>query len=92
MPNKKIHDDGFLDELPEFGGYGSGGPDPLLVKFADELKANRGRWKAYPRKLTRSSVPTVGQNIRRGAMGAFPKGEFEASSRAGVLYVRAVPK
>jgi hypothetical protein len=78
--------------LPK-GEKGGKGPDPLLAAFAEALRGNPGQWAVWPKDLA-SKTPqhrsSIAGKIRQGNYAGFPKGEFEATSRAGAVYVRYI--
>jgi hypothetical protein len=80
----------FVDDLPPLPSVAGKAVSAALVRFADDLRANPGRWACYPNPLTKRSAATIAQNIKRGKAPAFRDGTFEAAIREGVLYVRAV--
>lgn len=81
----------FVDELPSRRGPGV--TDPILVEFAEALRANPGRWAKYPVELSRGSRAAVSSTITRNA-GTCPKpfrgGGFQSRIVTGVVYVRYV--
>lgn len=76
----------------------NGGPraNQQLLDFANELRANPGRWALYPTvPSSDSATSSNAANIRRGTLAAFrPPGAFEAVARTagGIrqIYVRYV--
>lgn len=78
-------------QLPKGGASGhvhGNQPDPLLVEFADCLRANIGLWAAWP-KVTRNWRKTS-WIIVSGTSAAFRSGTFETTIRAHQIYVRCV--
>lgn len=62
------------------------GPDKELSAFFDALRARPGEWARWPRSTGRHTAAAINAGRYRMA----PRGEFEATCRAGVIYVRAV--
>jgi hypothetical protein len=81
----------FMDELPMKRSNKS--PDPLIVEFAKALKAHLKQWAKFPKALSKSSAQSYASAINHAippAPVALRDGSFEATCRAGVLYVRAI--
>ncbi|NKZ63036.1 hypothetical protein GTG23_02635 [Rhodococcus hoagii] len=79
----------FLDELPARSVKGNNaGRPPKWKWFADELRAHPGRWAKFPDQDGVKGGRTF--QINSGRLAGFTAGEFEASVRQGVLYVRFV--
>jgi hypothetical protein len=76
----------FVETLPDRRGGGRH-PDPALVQFAADVRANPDRWALYPNTIGPRSGSALVRYISSG-QGAFSGGGFEAAVRAGVLYVR----
>ncbi len=74
----------WLAELPSAAPWLS---DPLIVAFAGELRAHPNLWAPWPKQ--ERDLHLRGASVRKGNT-VFPKGDFEAATRAGVLYVRYV--
>lgn len=81
----------FVDELPPRRGRNA--TDPILVEFAEALRANPGRWAKYPVQPSRVSRASVSSAITRNT-GTCPKpfrgGGFQSRIVTGVVYVRYV--
>lgn len=81
----------FVDELPSRRGRNA--TDPILVEFAEALRAHSDRWAKYPVELSRASRASVSSAITRDS-GTCPKpfrgGGFESRIVSGVVYVRYV--
>lgn len=61
--------------------------------FAEALREHPGRWARLPgERLSASSAQGTAQNIRRGTMATFPKGEYEAVVDGTKVYVRFAEK
>lgn len=66
----------FLDSLPTLVRAGSARkPDPQVVEFLSAVKANPGKWAAWP--LPRKTKPIIPEGYEG----------FEVASREGVFYV-----
>lgn len=80
----------FVDELPSRRGPGA--TDPILVEFAEALRANPGRWAKYPVELAPTSRSTVSSSITTNANcpKPFRGGGFQSRIVTGVMYVRYV--
>ena len=91
---KKSTEFEFVDELPSKSDNGRI-PHPVYVEFASALRDNPGQWAKWPRPIAYNGIGTTAWRINHGVKGAPPSlitGEFEAATRAGVLYVRFVGK
>ena len=80
----------FMEELP---GKLRRSADPVLVRFAEALRANPGVWAKYPNSLTTASRGNMAFLIKNGRDNApvpFRNKGFEATNRGGTLYVRWV--
>jgi hypothetical protein len=72
----------FLDELPP--SLSGRKRDPVLVEFADALRANPGKWAPYPKPIKNGGNHAVQIN-----MGRYPTLGigFRAVCRQGTCYV-----
>jgi hypothetical protein len=85
----------FVDDLPRRSGGDNGGgrpPDPLVVEFAQALRATPGQWAKWPKSNSAyNSLRTMASAITRDVHPcpvALRGGCFEAKTRGGVMYVR----
>lgn len=84
----------FLKELPAAARLRTTATSHEVQEFADALRANPGRWAAYPwsGELTPKSRRSRACDINAGRVTA-PRAMrcgFEAAVRDGVLYIRYV--
>ena len=62
------------------------------VKFAQALRDNPGRWAVAPGERTEASAKGFRQNVLRGEVKGFTKGEpWEAAVEGGKVWVRFNP-
>jgi hypothetical protein len=85
----------FVDDIPEERSGGSNGgrrPDPLVVEFAQALRATPRQWAKWPKSNSAyNSLRTMASAITRDVHPcpvALRGGCFEAKTRGGVMYVR----
>lgn len=79
----------FVDELPQDGYKQGARPNPVLVKFADALRANPGKWAKWPLEAkTKSALNSIVWQINKGHRRLWSDLDFEARQIDGVLYVR----
>lgn len=62
----------------------------LYSAVAEQLRSRPGVWAKLPGERTKGTAAGLAQNIRRGAMKDFPKGQFEAVHDDTQVYVRFV--
>lgn len=61
------------------------------TEFAQALRAQPGKWAIMPgARTTEGSAKNMAQNVLRGKMRDFPKGEFETAVDGAKVYVRHV--
>lgn len=61
------------------------------TEFAAALREHPGRWGVLPgERKTSESAKNTAQNVRRGVMKDFPKGQFETAVDHTKVYVRFV--
>lgn len=78
----------FVDHLPPTNAPWDTHSRRVVERFAEELRANPGRWAVYPRTtVTGTAARALVSRINRGRVAAFAKG-FAAVHRGGVVYVR----
>lgn len=75
----------FFHKLPE-----PPKPPTLLELFAESLHDRPRVWGKWPNPLAPASVKSIPSAVNRGIYPMFPRGEFEAVRRDGVVYVRYV--
>jgi hypothetical protein len=75
----------FFHKLPE-----PPKPPTVLELFAESLRDRPRVWGKWPNALKPSSVKSIPSLVNRGGYGTFPRGEFEAVGRDGVVYVRYI--
>ncbi|MGY2036587.1 hypothetical protein ACW9HF_14995 [Nocardia gipuzkoensis] len=73
----------FFHKLPE-----PPKPPTLLELFAESLRDRPRVWGKWPKPLKPNSVKSIPSSVNRGMYPVFPRGEFEATRRDGVVYVR----
>ncbi|WP_306365498.1 hypothetical protein [Nocardia sp. CC227C] len=61
-----------------------------IADFAAALRERPGVWAQWPTPISALSAKTYTSKIHRGVIPAFRRGEFQARSAAGVLYVRYI--
>lgn len=81
----------WIDELPARPNNlsGSTGRPVKYTRFAAALQAKPGKWALLDEFDGRHPQQTA-QSIKRGILKAFEGGGYEASTRAGEIYVRYV--
>lgn len=60
------------------------------TELAAALRANPGKWAKMPGERTQGGASSTAQNVRRGSMKDFPKGQFDAVHKAGVVWVKCL--
>lgn len=60
------------------------------TEVAEQLRSRPGVWAKVPGERTKGTAAGLAQNIRRGVMKDFPKGQFEAVHDGAQVYVRFV--
>lgn len=66
-------------------------PSGFYSLLAQALREKPGEWAIVPRKFaTSSSAQATAGNIRRGKVGAMPKGKYEAVASDTKIWVRYV--
>lgn len=80
----------FVTELPEPATTGKA--DPLLEKFARELRRKPMNWAPWPREFaSANSAGSTRSNLKRGKYRSFrPAENWEAHTRGNKLFVRYV--
>ena len=58
--------------------------------FFNALRDNPGRWAEFPAQGTSGTRGGTAHHIKKGTYSGIERGEFDALSRNGVLYVRFV--
>lgn len=81
----------FVDELPAKKRAPGPGAPRKYTEFARLLAERPGEWAVFPKSFNENQgARAYAYNVKRGVLSDFPRGEFEAAARDGVLYVRYV--
>jgi hypothetical protein len=81
----------FIDDIPRTG-RGTRQADPLIVEFAEALRANPGRWAEYPYTFPVSGANSFAYRVNKLDTAPKPlrEPEFQAVVRGGLVYIRYV--
>lgn len=83
------------EDPPEEAILRARGGNGQYVEFAIALRAHEERWALLPDlngPRTPKAAQNAAQNIRRGLTKGFDKGQYEAVTDEGKIYVRYMPK
>lgn len=78
----------FVETLPPLAAHRNA--NPAIGEFAAALRTRPGVWARWPYPIQPPTVGSYTTKINTGQMPAFRDRQFQAVSRAGVLYVRYV--